>query len=393
MLKREDYLMILRKRQQGMLITDIAAEIGCSRRTVTRTLQRGGAPRRRRRRRRGSKLDPFKPTVDHFLDRGVWNAEVIFRELRAAGYDGGRTILWDYIRPKRRLKPSRATVRFETRPGRQLQHDWGELDVTIAGALEHVYIAVNALGFSRRFHAFAAPRQDAEHTYESLVRAFEWFGGVPEEVLVDNQRTAVLRRSRGRARFHPRLIDLAECYGFTPRACRPYRARTKGKIERLVGYLKDHFFQRYPRFDSFEHLNRCLQAWLETEADRRVHGTHKEGVIERFQRDEAKALQPLPRMRFDTAYCFDRIVGWDGYVNVEGNRYSVPDHFCGERVRCRLTLDGQLTVYGHAEEVIARHVLRDVTAGWQADPGHHRRLWREAMSVEVRDLRAYEEVT
>ncbi len=390
--KREDHLMILTKRQQGMLITDIAAQLGCSRRTVSRTLRRGGPPPRRRPQRRGSKLDRFKPMIDRFLADGVWNAEVIFRELRAAGYDGGRSILWDYIRPLRSLQPSRATVRFETPPGRQLQHDWGELDVELAGQPRRVHVAVNTLGYSRRFHVFAAPREDAEHTYESLVRAFEHFGGVAAEVLVDNQRSAVLGRRQGRPEFNPRFVDLAERYGFTPRACRVRRARTKGKTERMVGYVKDNFFQRYRRFESFAHLNRCLEQWLAHEADQRVHGTHREVVAERFERAERAALQALPRRRFDTAYRFHRIAGWDGYVDVAGNRYSVPEHFCGERVACRLTLDGQLTVYGRAEEPIARHVLTDAGAGWQRDPSHHERLWRESMPVAVRDLRVYEEV-
>lgn len=392
MLKREDHLMIRHKFEQGMLIQDIAAQLGCSRKTVTRTLKRGGAPVQRRPGRRGSKLDPFKPMIDRFLAEDVWNAEVIYQALHAAGYNGSRSLLWDHIRPKRVLQPSKATVRYETPPGRQLQHDWGELDVTLAGEVMRVHIAVNTLGYSRRFHVFATPCQDAEHTYESLLRAFEWFGGTPGEVLVDNQRSAVLERRDGAAVFNPRFVDLAERYGFAPRACRPYRARTKGKTERMVHYVKDHFFQRYQAFESLGHLNRCLQAWLTEVADRRAHGTHGEVVIERFARDEAPALQPLPRERFDTAYRFHRIVGWDGYVDVQGNRYSVPDHFCGERVVCRLTLDGALTVYGHDDELLARHQLTEAKAGWQHEPGHHERLWAASLPVEVRDLRVYEEV-
>lgn len=388
--------MIIGKRQQGMYIKDIAAQMGCSERTVRRIIRRGGPASGRRPQARGSKLDPYKPLIDRLLGEGVWNAEVIVREIRAAGYRGGRSIVQDYIRPKRALQPSRSTVRFETPPGRQLQHDWGELVVPIAGRLQRVYLAVNTLGHSRRFHVFAAPRADAEHTYESLVRAFEHFGGVAAEVLVDNQRTAVIGREAGKAVFHERFLDLAARYGFTPRACRPYRARTKGKTERMVAYVKDHFFQRYRAFDSWAHLNQVLQQWLEHEADRRVHGTHREVVIERFEREEAPALQPLPRARFDTAYRLHRRVGWDGYVDVEGNRYSVPDRYCGEHVVCHLSLEGQLTVYAPGSdglsEPIAHHVLTDAGAGWQCRPEHHARLWQEAMPVEVRDLSVYEEV-
>jgi transposase len=116
----------------------------------------------------------------------------------------------------------------------------------IAGQDLAVHFAVSTLGYSRRFHFWGTDSEDAEHTYEALVRAFEWFGGVPGEVLVDNQKCAVLAHPRGgEVVFHPRFLDLAGHYGFRPRACRPARAQTKGKDERNVGYVKHHFFVRY----------------------------------------------------------------------------------------------------------------------------------------------------
>ncbi|TDT43592.1 transposase [Halospina denitrificans] len=397
MLKRTDAMMIKRMRRQGLYLKDIAAQIGCSERTVRRTLQRGGPASGRRPGARGSKLDPYKPMIDAMLGDGIWNCRVIRTRLQAAGYDGGSTLVEDYVRPLRRLQPSKATVRFETPPGRQLQHDWGEIDAEVDGQTQRVHFAVNTLGHSRYFHVYAAPCQDAEHTYESLVRAFEHFGGVAAEVLVDNQRAAVVGRSGGDVRFNARFLDLAGCYGFKPRACRPYRARTKGKTERMVRYVKENFFQRHQRFDSLDHLNHCLEQWLAEVANQREHGTHGDVVMERFRREEAPALQPLPQARFDTAYRFQRTAGWDGYINVEGNRYSVPDEYCGEVLNCHLTLEGVLTVYGRLrlqgpDEPIARHVLSDPSAGWQQQPEHHQRLWRESMPVQVRDLSVYEEM-
>ena len=123
------------------------------------------------------KLKPFMDYIDMRLAENVWNSEVIFAEIKAMGYTGGRSMLRYYIQPKRKMRPSKRTVRFETQPGYQLQHDWGEVEVEVAGQRCKVNFAVNTLGFSRRFHVFAAPKQDAEHTYESLVRAFRYFGG------------------------------------------------------------------------------------------------------------------------------------------------------------------------------------------------------------------------
>lgn len=101
------------------------------------------------------------------LAENVWNSEVIFAEIKAMGYTGGRSMLRYYIQPKRKMRPSKRTVRFETQPGYKLQHDWGEVEVEVAGQRCKVNFAVNTLGFSRRFYVFAAPKQDAEHTYES----------------------------------------------------------------------------------------------------------------------------------------------------------------------------------------------------------------------------------
>jgi integrase-like protein len=140
---------------------------------------------------------------------------------------------------------------------------------------------VNTLSYSRRFHFWRTQTEDAEHTYEGLVRAFEWFGGAPGEVWVDNQKSAVLVHSgEGAVRFHSRFVDLAGHYGFAPRACRPARAQTKGKDEQNVGYVKHRFFVRYRAFESWAHLNQLAEQWLREGADRRVHGTVHEVVAE-----------------------------------------------------------------------------------------------------------------
>lgn len=392
MLKREDYMMIQEKFGKGMYVKDIAAELGMHPRTVRRALKRGGAPGGKRPRARHSKLDPFKPTVDRLLSDEVWNAVVILREIEAEGYQGEISILRDYIRPKRPLRASLATVRFETDAGVQLQQDWGRIMTVVGGVEQSVHFAVNTLGYSRHFHVWATFSEDAEHTYKSIVRAFEFFGGATQEVLVDNQKSAVIAHRVGVAvQFHPRFVDLAGHYGFTPKACRPYRARTKGKTERMVNYVKAHFFVRYRAFESLAHLNQLLEQWLREEALQRMHGTYKAVVASRFA-EERPQLSPLPAVRFDTAYRERRHVAWDGYVDVRGNRYSVPAALCGQAVTVRITLAGELVVYDAGDAVVARHGLQPAGTGWQTVPAHHSGLWRSTLQVERRDLGIYEEV-
>ena len=145
MLSQEDFIVIKTLKARGVYNKDIAAELGVHPKTVGRALKRGSAPTVAKRR-RASKLDPYKEKIDEMLAANVWNAVVILREIQAMGYDGGSTIVRDYIAPKRALRPGKATVRFETPPGRQMQNDWGELKTEIAGEEVKVHFNVNTLG-------------------------------------------------------------------------------------------------------------------------------------------------------------------------------------------------------------------------------------------------------
>ena len=391
MIRKEDFAVIQALHECGVYQKDIAAELNMHPKTVSRALQRQRAPEREWEK-RGSKLDGYKGRVDQLLAEGVWNAVVILREIRAEGYEGGYSILLEYIQPKRVLRSSQATVRFETEPGKQLQSDWGEVVVEMGGVRRKVHFIVNELGYSRRFHFWCTESEDAEHTFEGLIRSFEYFAGVTKEVLVDNQKSTVLKASNnGHPTFNERFVDLAGIYGFTPRACRPYRARTKGKDERMVGYIKHNFFVRYRRFESWEHLNQLAEQWLKEEADLRVQGTVKEVVAERFQREQPH-LQALPAVRYDTSYLEFRQAAWDGYIEVRGNRYSVPAALAGQRVTVRIGLDGLLRVF-QADQLVASHTLKSRQEGWSTLAEHRSEMWKTTLpQVEQRSLAIYEEV-
>jgi len=391
MLRKEDFAVIKSLSQRGVYIKDIATELGVHPKTVSRALKRKGAPNPQRPA-AGSKLEAYKPKIDQLLQQVVWNANVILREIQAEGYTGGYTVLRQYIQPKRVGRTSRATVRFETEAGRQLQSDWGEVVTEIGGQTVRVHFIVNQLGYSRRFHFWCCESADAEHTYEGLILSFEYFGGVPQEVLVDNQKSAVLSHTNQSGPvFNERFLDLAGHYDFTPRACKPYRARTKGKDERMVGYIKGNFFVRYRTFESWAHLNQLAERWLKEEADQRMHGTLKEIVAERFER-EAPTLRALPRVRYDTSYFEYRRVAADSYIDVRGNRYSVPSDLVGQRVAVRISLDGTLRVY-QSENLVATHLLRSQREGWSTLPEHHAELWQNTLKVEQRSLAVYAELT
>ena len=158
----------------------------------------------------------------------------------------------------------------------------------------------------------------------------------------------------------------------------------------MVSYVKNNFFVRYQRFESWAHLNQLAEQWLAQEADQRVHGTVQEVVAERFLREQP-TLQPLPTQRYDTAYLERRHVSWDAYVEVRGNRYSVPGELSGTRVTVRIGLDGLLRVFS-GETLVAQHQLRNKQEGWVTVPEHHRQLWQDTLQVQRRSLQVYEEV-
>lgn len=379
--------MIIERRAQGAYLKDIAAELGVHPKTVSRALKRGGEPPARRSGVRPSKLDPYKDQVDQLLAEGIWNASVIYRRICHQGYEGGYTILRSYIQPKRQ-KRTKAVVRFETPPGDQLQHDWGVVRIRIDGERQTINLAVNQLGYSRGLHVVAMPSQDSEHTYEALQQSFEYFGGVPASVLVDNQKAAVIHWQDGTPKFNRRFREFGKHHGFVPRACRPRRAQTKGKVERMVRYVKDNALAGDPEFVSINELNVYLRHWCDTVANRRIHSGLKQQTQQRldYERD---LLKPLASVDFDTAYHETRQVSLDAFISYNGCRYSVPGHLAGLSVALRITLDGILQVTAN-EQVLAEHRLNtDPHRHSIVIDSHHASIWAE-FKVAERELSSYE---
>lgn len=200
------------------------------------------------------------------------------------------------VAPLRRelVAAARATVRFETRPGVQLQIDFGERRVEIGGVATKVFFFVATLGYSRRLHVRAFGHEKQESWFAGMETAFLAFGGVPREVLLDNARALILHHDPASREvvLQSRLHAFAKHWGFRVRACAPYRARTKGKDERGVGYVKKNAIAGRS-FASFAEMEAHLEAWTREIADRRIHGTTGEAPADRFARDEKQALRPL----------------------------------------------------------------------------------------------------
>ncbi len=363
---------MVRLKGLGWGVWRIAAEFGCSRETVRRYMKAGGfveyrAPRRTK------ALDGREDFLAERFRRHRGNADVVRQDLaRELGVAVSlRTVERAVAGFRQALRAeARACVRFETPPGRQLQIDFGELRVEIGGESVRVYLFVATLGYSRRIfvQAFRHERQSA--WFDGIGAAFAHFGGVPQEALMDNARALVDEHDAvtREVRFNARLLAFACYWGFRPRACAPYRARTKGKDERGVGYVKRNAIAGH-RFDTWAALEAHLSWWMRKIADARDHGTTEEPPIERFRRDEAAALRPLDgRPPFRQVRELKRQVESDCTIELDTNRYSAPWRLIGESVEV-VVAGGRVSIR-HAGREVAVHPETTGRRQRVRDPGH-----------------------
>ena len=381
----EEWFMIRELARQGLSITEIARRVGCDRKTVRKHLADPAPPRYSARPPKPSKLDPFKPYLDQRLERGVFNCEVLYRELCERGYDGKQTILRDYVRPHRQAACHRASVRFETPPGQQGQVDWGHF-----GSIEHqgqnrrLYCFVLTLGYSRAMYAEFTVSSAMMDFLRCHMHAFTYLGGVPEHLLHDNQKTVVHVHDPGGAHhWNVQYLDFADHYGFWPRLCRPYRAQTKGKVESGVKYIRRNFWPSCPDVATLDGLNAALWSWLDSVANVRIHGTTHEVPMARLEH-ERESLGSLHVPPYDLSTVSSRRSSKDGFISYGGNRYSVPAAYALSLLTVREQPHGLLEIYAGLD-CIARHHLASGRHQSVVDPAHFASLWQ---ALKTRNLDA-----
>lgn len=271
-----------------------------------------------------------------------------------------------------------ATVRVETAPGDQLQIDFGQKRLLIAGARVRIFLLVAVLSYSRRLFVKAFLNERGDDWREGIAAGFTHFGGLPRTLLGDNARALVLGRDRatGTVSFHPTYLAFCRDWDVQPRACAPYRARTKGKTEAGVKYVKRNALADQA-FDSFGALEQHLAEWM-TIADQRCHGTTREAPIARFEREERAALRSLPlRALPRRTQRLRRRVALDAFVDVDTIRYSVPHRLVRDHVEV-LVEDRFVRIF-HGTEMVATHARSMEPFARVVDLAHYAGLWRSAL--------------
>jgi len=381
------WMMILELYQQGLSVSAIAERTGHDRKTVRKVIRRGlVVPKYAWRVPRPTLIGPYEPYLRERV--AAWpelSGVRLLREVRERGYAGGVTQLNDFLRAVRPPVVAPFEVRFETPAGRQAQVDFAHFMVEFTeqpGVQHRVWLFAMVLGHSRYLWGQYVLHQDLGTVLRCHMLAFEHFGGTPHEILYDRMKTAVLGEATDDTGivYNDKLIGLGAHYGFKPRACKAYRAKTKGKIERPFRYVRANFFLARS-FANLEDLNRQLRAWLDTVANARLHGSTGRVVAEHFAAERG-SLKSLPAGRFDAVLRTERRVSHEGMVSVGGNLYSVPDGTVKRVLEVETTADCVRIHDGH--RLVAVHALLHGRRQRSLLPGH-RQSRRSNTAPELRE--------
>jgi len=357
--------------QEGLTAQQIAMEVALSFKTVQRWVKTETFTQRKASV-RASLLDPHKATIIRLLQQHDFSAVQLMQKIQEEGYDGGYTILKDYVRRVRPpSKPAFLMLSFD--PGECAQVDWGSAGlVQVGNTQRRLSFFVMVLCYSRMMYVEFVLSEAQDSFLICHEHAFEYFRGVPGSVMIDNLKAGVLSHPLGqKAVCHPKYIDFAKHYGFEISACNVRAPNEKGRVENGVGYVKKNFLNGLER-DCFDAINPAVRIWLDTIANPRIHGTTHKKPIEMFKEEP---LLKLTRVPYDVGISKPVTVNSQFRITFETNTYSVPAEYASKRV-VRRTYPDKLLIY-HEHNLIAEHVRIYDRRLDILNPDHQRKLLQQ----------------
>ena len=318
-----------------------------------------------------SKLDPFKDEIIKMLESYNYTAVQVETKLREQGYDGGYTIIKDYVR-KIRPKRSPAFLTLSFLPGECAQVDWGEYGtISVGSTRRRLSFFVMVLCFSRMLYLEFTVSKTMEHFLACHENAFRFFGGVPSGVMVDNLKSAVLKRIVGQEPvLNPKYAEFAEHWGFTIKPCNVGKGNEKGRVENGVGYVKKNFLGGL-NMPEFKALQPAANHWRDTIANVRIHGVMKQKPLDVFPK-EYPCLQPLPFLPYDISTIEQVRVSRQFRVTLDTNRYSVPAQYAGQLLTLKI-YPNRICLYDD-DKLVARHTRSFDRHRDFEDPDHPKEL-------------------
>ena len=338
--------------KDGLNYSQIANALDLDQRTVARwATEKRYQPRKATTRK--SKLDPFKNDILRMLEKHPYTATQIVQRIRENGFAGGKTIVEDYVRRVRPPK-TKAYLKLVFAPGECAQVDWGSYGtVRVGSTSRRLSFFVMVLCHSRMMYIEFTVSQTMEHFLGCHQNAFNFFGSVPQKVMVDNLKSAVLKRIVGKDPvFNPKYLDFAEHYGFSIVACNVGKGNEKGQVESGVGYVKKNLLNGLDIPD-FKIMKPVARNWLETIANVRMHGETGNRPVDMFTKEKSR-LQSLPVEPYDIAQIMQMRASRQFRVTIDTNRYSVPAQLAGVRLTAKMYPDR--VCFYHENKLVARHV-------------------------------------
>jgi len=378
----EEWMDVKMLLSQGLSQRAVARRLGLSRNTVAK-LAGEAAPKPYRKPPHSSKLDPYKPYLESRLSEYPLSGVRLLEEIRPMGYSGSIDVLCRFIRPLKgeQRRRAKATVRFETPPGHQAQIDWAHCGrfKDAAGTPVSIYVFTMVLGFSRMLFVKFTTSMDLPMLLECHLEAFSFFGGWPKELLYDNMAQVRLpgAATREAGGWNPLYLDFAHHYGLTPRTCRVRRPRTKGKVERVIDYVKDNFLLGRI-FGDLADLNTQGLWWLTHTANARLHGTTGERPIDLMPKETLTPLSAAPAYRL-RQIC-SRTVDAEGYVHLHRSRYSNAPEHVGKKVIVEEA--GQRVIIRAGDLVLVEHQRAEKEGSSVTLPEHVAAFWKLALAAD-----------
>jgi transposase len=350
-----DYEMFCKIRdyhdRQHLTIKQTARALGLHAQTVAHWIRQ---PQFRRRKSvpRPSRLDPFKSLIVRWLDRHPYSTQQIFQRLQEEGFAGGITIVRDYVRTIRPVRHE-AFLKLAFAPGECAQVDWGEYgSIAVGSTRRRLSFFVMVLCYSRLLYVEFTVSQTMEHFLACHEHAFSAIRGVPTKIMIDNLKSAVLKRLAGEAPlFNARYVDFARHWGFTIAPCNVGKGNEKGRVENAVGYVKKNLLNGLDLPD-FSAVNPTAKLWLDTIANVRIHGETHRRPVDLLAEDQAH-LQPLNPIPYDLGRVISTRASKQFRIALDTNHYSIPAELARTRVTVKAYPD-RVCVY-HAEKLVARH--------------------------------------
>lgn len=350
MINKRTIFEIHRLRDMGFSIRQIATTLKLDRGTVGKYLKHPDVNDRPKPG-RASKLDPFKEIIKEAVRQyPKVKAPVVFKIIQEKGFEGEITILRNYLRRLREERQRQPFIRFESQPGQQMQVDWGHFDsLTYGDSSRKLYALAVIESHSRMLHVSFTHSQKQSILHQCLVDAFQYFGGTPKELLVDNMSTAVTERVGSIVRFNESFLDFLRHFSITPVACNVRAPHEKGKVESSIKYLRYNFWPLRV-FTDLENVNHQVLSWLETTANQRQHQTIGKRPVELFTKNSLRALpEVLPDFReIETLRVYK-----DFGIRFDTNIYTVPPRLVGKQVT--LKADRRTVTVYYKEKQIATH--------------------------------------